>query len=42
MGEHELDSSGSGYRQVLGFFERGNDISGFVQCREFLDQLRTC
>jgi len=34
---HGLDSSGSGYRQVAGSCECGNEPSGSINCREFLD-----
>jgi hypothetical protein len=36
-----LDRSGSGYGQVAGTCECGNELSGSTKCREFLDQLRT-
>jgi hypothetical protein len=32
-----LDSSGSGYGLVAGSFEDGNEPSGSIKCREFLD-----
>jgi hypothetical protein len=31
-----LDSSGSGYLQVWGLCERGDEISGFTKCLKFL------
>jgi hypothetical protein len=39
MGRCGLDSSGSGYRQVVGSCEYGNESSGSIKGREFLDQL---
>jgi hypothetical protein len=39
---HGLDRSGSGWRQVLGCCECGNEPSGSVKCGEFLEWLRTC
>jgi hypothetical protein len=35
-----LDSSGSGQGPVAGSCEHGNEPSGFIKGREFLDQLR--
>ena len=35
-----LDRAGSGYGQVVGTCERGNEPSGSIKCGEFLDQLR--
>jgi hypothetical protein len=32
-----LDFAGSGYRQVAGTCECGNEPSGSIKCREFLD-----
>jgi hypothetical protein len=32
-----LDWAGSGYRQVAGSCERGNEPSGSIKCGEFLD-----
>jgi len=32
-----LDSSGSGYRPVMGSCEHSNEPSGSIKCREFLD-----
>jgi hypothetical protein len=37
VGGCELDSSGSGYGPVVGCSEYGNDPSGFIKGREFLD-----
>jgi hypothetical protein len=37
MGRHGLDLSGSGYGQVAGASECGNEPSGSVKCGEFLD-----
>jgi hypothetical protein len=32
-----LDRSGSGYQQVVGCCEHGNEPSGSTKCGEFLD-----
>jgi hypothetical protein len=32
----ELDSSGSGYFSKAGYFERGNELSGFIKAENFL------
>ena len=32
-----LDRAGSGYGQVAGSCEYGNELSGFIICGEFLD-----
>jgi len=37
MGRHGLDLSGSGYGQVPGLCECGNETSGFIKGREVLD-----
>jgi hypothetical protein len=37
MGRHGMDCSGSGYGQMLGWFERGNELSGSIKLEEFLD-----
>jgi hypothetical protein len=42
MGEHILDSSGSGKGEVAGCCVRGNELSGAIKCWEFLDKLRKC
>jgi hypothetical protein len=34
-----LDSCGSGQAPVVGFCEHGNEPSGSIKCREFLDYL---
>ena len=34
---HGLNWSGSGYGQVAGCCECGNEPWGFIKCREFLD-----
>jgi len=34
---HGLDRAGSGYGQVTGTCESGNDPSGSIKCGEFLD-----
>ena len=34
---HGLDRAGSGYGQVSGTCECGNEPSGFIKCGEFLD-----
>ena len=36
------DSSGSGQRQVAGYCEYGNELSGCIKYRKFLAQLRIC
>jgi hypothetical protein len=36
-GGHGLDRSGSGQGQVAGSCECGNEPSGSIKCREFLD-----
>jgi hypothetical protein len=38
---HGLDQAGSGWGQVAGRCECGSEVSGSIQCREFLDWLRT-
>ena len=37
MGRHGLDLSASGYGQVVGACECGNEPSGSITCREFLE-----
>ena len=37
MWGYGLDRAGSGYGQVAGACEYGNELSGSVKCREFLD-----
>ena len=32
-----LDRAGSGYGQVVGTFEMGNEHSGSIKCGEYLD-----
>ena len=32
MGKHGLDCSGSGYGQVAGSCESGNELSGSIKC----------
>jgi hypothetical protein len=39
VGGHELDSSSSEEEPVTGSFEHGNELSGSIKPREFLDQL---
>ena len=41
MWVYGLDWAGPGYRQVADACECGNEPSGSVKCREFLDQLQT-
>ena len=41
-GGHGLDRSGSGYGQVAGLRECGNEPSVSIKCGEFLEELRTC
>ena len=36
-GRYELDTAGSGYGQVAGICECGNEPSGSIKCGEFLD-----
>jgi hypothetical protein len=36
-----LESAGSGYRQVVGSCECGNEPSGSIKCGEFFDWLQT-
>ena len=36
------ETSVSGYGQVAGTCKRGNEPSGFIKWREFLDQQRAC
>ena len=40
-GGHRLDCSGLEQGQEAGCCECGNEHSGSIKCREFLDQLRT-
>jgi len=37
MRRHGLDCFGSGYGQVAGTCECGDERSGSIKCREFLD-----
>jgi len=37
--ERGVDSSASGYGQVAGFCDHGNEISGPIKCEELLDQV---
>jgi hypothetical protein len=37
-----LNSSGSGQGLVVGSSDRGNELSGFIKGRTFLDQLSDC
>jgi hypothetical protein len=39
VGVYRLDSSGLGEAPVAGCYEHGNEPSGFIKCREFLDWL---
>jgi hypothetical protein len=32
VGHPSLDSSGSGYRPAMGFYEHGCESSGFIKC----------
>jgi len=41
MWDYGVDETGSGYGQVAGTCECGNEPSGSIKCREFLDLLRT-
>ena len=41
MWGHRLDRSGAGQGQVAGTCECGNETSGSIKCREFLNQQRT-
>jgi hypothetical protein len=38
---HRLDQSGSGQKEVAGSCECGDEPSGSIKCREFLEYLRT-
>jgi hypothetical protein len=38
---HGLDRSGSGHGQMAGFYECGDELSGSIKFREYLDNLRT-
>ena len=40
-GGYGLDRCSSGYGQVAGTCECGNELSGSIKCGEFLDELRT-
>jgi len=40
MWGHGLDGSGSGYGQVAGTCECGNEPSGSIKCGEFIDKLK--
>jgi len=42
MGEHGLNSSGTGQERVAGFCGCGNKTSGSIKCGEFLDWLKKC
>jgi hypothetical protein len=42
MGRCGQDSYGTGYGPVAGSCERGNESSGPIKGREFLDQLSDC
>jgi hypothetical protein len=42
MGRHGLHCSGSGYGQVVGACECGDEPSGSIKCGEFFDELKTC
>ena len=37
MWEFGLDPGGSGYGEVAGTCECGNELSGSIKCEEFLD-----
>jgi hypothetical protein len=41
IGKHAFDGSGSGYGQVAGTCECGDEPLGSIKCGEFLDWLRT-
>jgi len=40
-GVYGLDRAGSGYGQMLGTCECGNEPLGSIKCREYLEKLRT-
>jgi len=40
-GGYGLDRTGTGYGQVTGTCECGNEPSGSLKCGEFLDQMKT-
>jgi hypothetical protein len=42
LGGHGLGCCGSGWRQVGGVCECGNEPSGSIKCGEFLEWLRYC
>jgi hypothetical protein len=37
IGQYGLDLSGTGYGPVAGSYENGNDISGYIECRQSLE-----
>jgi hypothetical protein len=39
LGKRIVDTSGSGWRPVTGFYEHGNKHSDSIKCTEFLDGL---
>jgi len=39
---HGLDSSSSGYGQMAGCCENGDETLGSKKCGKFVDYLRTC
>jgi hypothetical protein len=41
MGRHGLDWAGSEHGQMVGACKCGNEASGSIKYREFLDYLRT-
>jgi len=42
MRRHGMEWCGSGYGQVAGCCECGNELPGSIKCREFLNQLSAC
>jgi hypothetical protein len=42
MGGRGLDSYGSGYEEIAGYFEHDNELSSYIKQENFLDYLRNC
>jgi hypothetical protein len=42
MGGRGLDSYGSGYGEIAGYFEHDNEFSSYTKQEKFLDYLRNC
>ena len=41
-GDHGVDRSGSGWGQVAGSCQCGNERSGSIKCEDFVKQLKSC